>query len=506
MKNKIFKKIESLIMLILTTVLFLGGTINVNAVAQTIQLGKGEDVSAYLAGVKFKTKVTTSGEYVYCLDRFKLTAENVTGTLVGEKDAGFAYIIENGYPYKSLTGDRLKDYYITQTAIWWYLDETTGSGNLGADFKVSAQDPNGIRPYVKKLVDNAKKKKDEGYAKSSININVNSLNMELSSDKKYYISEYISVASSNISAYTVSVTDGAIVIAADGSEKTTFAASEKFKVKLPVTKVSDTKTTVKVTVSAKATVNKVYEYKPTNSNMQNFLPAILVPTTEDVKASKDLQIASSKVSIVKLDRTTGKPLAGAELVLKDSTGKELLTWTSTTNARVIRNLANGTYTVTEKKAPNGYKKITKPIEFTISDENQNIMVKVNNDPIVSVVTITKLDKSTEKPLAGAILVLKNSKGEVIERFETTNESFSITGLPYDTYTVSEEKAPNGYQKVNDVITFTINDEHLSYQVNFYNYPIVRVPDTASSSSLIMTIIGFIIIASTAFCVYKYVRR
>ncbi len=505
MKN-IFKKMKSLMAIILTSILFLSGTVNVNAVAQTIRLGSGEQVEAYLAGVKFQTKVTTSGEYVYCLDRAKATASNVTAILAGEKDAGFAYIIENGYPYKSLTGNRLKDYYITQTAVWWYLDETTGSGNLGADFKANAQDPNGIRPYVKKLVDNAKKKKAEGYTKSSINVNVNSLNMELSSDKKYYISDYLSVKSSNISAYTVSVSNGAVVIAADGKEKTTFAATEKFQVKIPVAKVTNTKTTVKVTVSAKATVNKVYEYRPTNSNMQNAMPAILVPTTEDVTSSTNLQIVSSKVSIVKLDKTTGKPLAGAELVLKDSTGKELLTWTSTTNTRVIRNLSNGTYTITEKKAPNGYKKLSKPIEFTIDSEHQNIMVKVNNEPRVSVITITKLDKSTEKPLAGAILVLKNSKGEVIERFETTKQSYSITGLPDDTYTVSEEKAPNGYQKVNDVITFTINDEHLSYQVNFYNYPIVTVPNTASSSSLIMTIIGLIIIASTAFCVYKYARR
>lgn len=506
MKNNIFKKLKSFMAVILTSVLLFGGAVNVNAVAQTITLGSGEQVSDYLAGVKFQTKVTTSGEYVYCLDRSKSTAKNVTATLVGEKDAGFAYIIENSYPYKSITGDRLKDYYITQTAIWWYLDETTGSGNLGADFKANAADPNGIRQYVKKLVDNAKKKKEEGYTKSSIKINTQSTNMELSSDKQSYISEYLSVTSSNISSYTVSVPEGVTVLAADGSVKTTFAASEKFKVKVPVSQISNTKMNIKVTVTAKATVNKVYEYKPTNSNMQNALPAILTPTTEEVTASTNLEVVSSKVSIVKLDKTTGQPLAGAELVLKDSTGKELLTWTSTTNARVIRNLANGTYTVEEKTAPKGYKKITKPIEFTISDEKQNIMVKVNNEPKVSVVTITKIDKSTEKPLAGAILVLKNEKGEVIERFETTTESYSITGLPDGTYTVSEEKAPNGYQKVDDVIKFTINEEHLSYQVNFYNYPIVKVPDTASNSSLIMTVIGLIIIGSTALYIYKYAHR
>ena len=144
--------------------------------------------------------------------------------------------------------------------------------------------------------------------------------------------------------------------------------------------------------------------------------------------------------------------------------------------------------------------------FTISDDNNNVVVKVNNEPKVSVITITKIDKSTEKPLAGATLVVKNEAGEEVARFVTTTESYALTGLPYGTYTVSEEQAPAGYQKVNDTIKFTIDENHLSYQVNFYNYPIVTVPNTAADSSIIMTIIGLIIISSTAAFIYKYAHR
>ncbi|MDD5888467.1 MAG: SpaA isopeptide-forming pilin-related protein [bacterium] len=506
MKRKMFKNVQLFLAFALTTILFLGNAINVKAVAQTITLGSGEKIDDYLAGVSFQTKVTTSGEYVYCLDRTKATAKNTTATLVGERDAGFAYIIENGYPHKNITGDRLKDYYITQTAIWWYLDETTGSGNLGSDFKVNASDPNGIRKYIKDLVDNAKKAKENGYPKATLSLNTTSNTMKLSSDKKYYISESLSVTGTNITAYTVSVSSGASVIAADGSEKTTFAASEKFKIKMPVSQVNNTQTAIKVEVTSEATVNKVYEYKPEKANMQNAMPAILVPTTKKVTASKTLEIDSSKVSIIKLDKATGQPLAGAELVLKDAAGNTIASWTSTTNAHVIRNLSNGTYTIEETKAPTGYKKLTKTMQFTITDEKKNIQVKIHNEPKESVITITKLDKSTEKPLAGATLVVKNSKGEVVARFTTTTESYVITNLANDTYTVEEESAPAGYQKVNDVIKFTIDDEHLSYQVNFYNYPIVTVPNTSSNSSIIMTIIGLIIIGSTVLYIYKYANR
>lgn len=505
MKNSIFSKIKLIFMLVLAAVVFLGNTINVNAAPQKITLGNGEKVNAYLAGIGFETKVTTSGEYVYCLDRTKATAKNVTATLVGEKDAGFAYIVENGYPYKNITGDRLKDYYITQTAIWWYLDDTTGSGNLTSDFKVKAEDPNGIRDHVKKLVIEAKKKKEEGYTKPTVTINVSNKEMKLSQDKKYFISENISVSSTNITSFTVSVPSGVVVVGADGAEKTTFASSEKFKVKVPVSMAKDTLSTIKVEVKTTATINKVYEYKPDDSRMQAALPAILSPTPVEVSASINLEILSSKVSIVKLDKTTGKPLAGAELVLKDASGNVISSWTSTTNSHVIRNLSNGTYTVEEKTAPKGYKKLTSPVQFTVTDEKQNIMVKVNNEPKVSVVTITKLDKSTDQPLAGAILVLKNEKGEVVKRFETTTESYVITGLANGTYTVEEEQAPAGYQKSNKVIKFTISDEHMSYQVNFYNYRIVQVPNTASNSSTLLMIIGLVMIASTSLYIYKYVK-
>lgn len=504
--NKLFKKVKSFMALMLTSVLFLGNAVNVNAVAQTITLGSGTQVDAYLAGIKFQTKVTTSGELVYCLDRTKSTAKNVEATLVGELDAGFAYLIQNGYPHKKITGDNMKDYYITQTAIWWYLDDTTGSGNLGSTFKVSAEDPHGIRTHVKNLVANAKKAKEQGYTKASIDTTVDTKDMKLSSDKKYYVSEPITVKGTNISTYKVSVSSGLITATTAGEEKSTFNASEKFIVKVPVSKVTATKATVKVTVSAESTVNKVYEYKPTNTKMQNALPAILHPTKETVEKTMQLTIGSSKVSIVKLDKSTGQPLAGAELVLKDATGKVLTTWTSTTNMHVIRNLSNGTYVVEETKAPTGYKKLKNPVMFTISDDNNNVVVKVNNEPKVSVVTITKLDKSTEKPLAGATLVVKNEAGEEVARFVTTTESYALTGLPHGTYTVSEEQAPAGYQKVNDTIKFTIDENHLSYQVNFYNYPIVTVPNTAADSSIIMTIIGLLIISSTAAFIYKYAHR
>ncbi len=511
MKNKLNSCLRLLAVMILTGVIFGTNLLNANAeAAKSITLDSAEDLQGYVAGTYFTVKKTTSNEYVYCVDITKKTAQNTTATLVGEKDAGFAYIMENGYPRKSFTGDYRKDYYITQTAVWWYIDEIQGTSNLSSGFKSTGSDPYKLRPYIKNLVEGAKKARANGYAKTSISTNVSNTSMKLSSDSKYYVSESITVTSSNISTYKVTIANapsGTIITDASGKEKSTFEKSEKFIVKVPATKVTNTTENIKINVSATGTVNKVYEYKPKIDNQQNVIPTVLIPTNENVSSTVNLNVESSKVTVIKLDKATNKALAGATLVIKDSNGKQVgQTWVSTTKEHVIRNLPNGTYTVEEVSAPKGYKTLKEGVKFTVSEKSQNITVKIYNEAKTNVVTITKLDGETGNVLEGAVLLVKDSSGKEIARFETGKESKVLTDLPDGTYTVEEVSAPAGYKKCDDVIKFTFDDEHSSFQVNFNNYPEVVVPNTASNSSIIMIVIGLLLVGSTAGFVYKNAKQ
>ena len=206
--KKTILKITKLLAIVLTMLLGLNNTVtNVNAAASSISLGQAESIPKLIGQTYFAIMRTTSGEYVYCLDINKQTVANQTLTLVGEKDAGFAYLMQNGYPAKNITGDRVSDIYITQTAVWWYLDSTTGSSNLSNNFKNTASDPRGLRPYISNLVNGAIDARNKGYATTSISINNSNKNMALSSDKKYYVSNAMSVNSSNVSRYEVSVSN-----------------------------------------------------------------------------------------------------------------------------------------------------------------------------------------------------------------------------------------------------------------------------------------------------------
>ena len=491
---KKFKKI--LVAILIAVVSYCTLTTTVNAVPDKIELGSPESVPGYVAGTHFTTKVSTSGELMYCLNIHKYTAQNSTAYLVGELDAGVAYIMLNGYPTKSFTGEKLKDYYITQTALWWYLDDTTGSSNLSASFKKNGSDKYNLRPYIKQLVSGAKTAKEKGYAKTTISASVSDNIMSMTSDGKNYVSEEVKVSSINISEYKVSITsgpEGTTVIDNNGKEKNTFSSNETFKVKVPVSKVDNMKETIKVKISATGKVYKAYEYQPEVQNQQNITPSIISPEAQNVETSIDLTISTSKITIVKIDKATGNALAGAKLVLRDSEGKEITSWTSTTLGHVIKNLPNGTYTVEEVEAPAGYELNKEVVTFTIGDNSREQKIKFYNEAKERVVNIIKVDQSTGQPLAGAVIVVKDANGKEAARFTSTTDPYVLTGLEDGTYTVEEISAPSGYQKSNEIYSFTLDAEHVSHQITIENAPVVDVPNTGVASSILLVILGLGII-------------
>ena len=499
------KHLKRLLTAVIALTLVITSMESVKAVSSSIQLGKATKTNAYIAGVSFNYKKTTGGTYVYCLSRHKNVAQNIKANLVNNSkyvDGGVLHIIKNGYPNKSITGDKAKDYYITQTAVWWYLDKAKGASNLGNDFKQTGSDKYGLRKYVKNLMQEGYNHRNESNtsvtdAKFTLTTTDNSMVLK----DAYYISNDIKIASSLSDNKTVTLTGAPAdtkVVKSDGTEFTYTGAftmgNGTFKVKVPASSLSDTAQSIKVSVTGVDSVEYTSnEYQPTDGKMQN---VALFESTEK-KGTKEvvLQIATSKVEILKVDIKTNQPLAGAKLVLKDSNGKVLSEWTSTVNAHIVRNLPDGSYTVEEVEAPAGYQLADRTTPFTINSMSKDLKITVKNVPLKSVVSITKVDQATNAPLAGAELVVKDMKGTEIARFVSTTEAYTLTDIANGTYTVEEVSAPAGYLKSNEVITFTVDNDHLSHQITFVNAKEVVVPDTASLPSAIMILIGMIITLS-----------
>ena len=473
------KKVGMLSLIIMMISSFFSGLVlNVEAtsVPKSFTATSEKYLDGYIAGYHFGKKKNSAGGYVYCNNIHKGTPHGEKMTLVGQAPAGIAYILSNGYPSKSITGNSDYDYYITQAAVWWYLDDTTGSNNLSKSFKTTGSDPHGLRKYVKSLVAAAKKVKS--YSTASLKVNNASSAMTLSSDKNYYVSNSIGVTAKSVSGKYSVFLSGApsgtrIVNASTLSDASSFATNEKFKVMVPVSSAQNLKTTITVNVKATGKVDKAYEYKSSDSSVQNVYGKALYPTTSNLSAKTTLNLATSKVSITKIDSKTKKGLAGATFVLYDNSGKQITTWTSTTGAHIIQNLPNGTYKLKETKAPAGYKISKELTTFTISDTKRNIAIKVENT-LYSKVSIIKIDSKTKVALAGAEFVLYDNSGKKITSWTSTGKAHVIQNLPNGTYTLKETKAPAGYKISKESTTFTISDTNRDVTVKVENTALTKL--------------------------------
>ncbi len=473
------KKVGMLSLIIMMIGSFFSGLVlNVEAtsVPKSFTATSEKYLDGYIAGYHFGKKKNSAGGYVYCNNIHKGTPHGEKMTLVGQAPAGIAYILSNGYPSKSITGNSDYDYYITQAAVWWYLDDTTGSNNLSKSFKTTGSDPHGLRKYVKSLVAAAKKVKS--YSTASLKVNNASSAMTLSSDKNYYVSNSIGVTAKSVSGkYSVSLSGAPsgtrIVNASTLRDASSFATNEKFKVMVPVSSAQNLKTTITVNVKATGKVDKAYEYKSSDSSVQNVYGKALYPTTSNLSAKTTLNLATSKVSITKIDSKTKQGLAGATFVLYDNSGKQITTWTSTTGAHIIQNLPNGTYTLKETKAPAGYKISKESTTFTISDTNRDVTVKVENT-LYSKVSIIKIDSKTKVALAGAEFVLYDNSGKKITSWTSTGKAHVIQNLPNGTYTLKETKAPAGYKISKESTTFTISDTNRDVTVKVENTALTKL--------------------------------
>lgn len=73
------------------------------------------------------------------------------------------------------------------------------------------------------------------------------------------------------------------------------------------------------------------------------------------------------------------------------------------------------------------------------------------------IKINKLDSETKEYVSGAILMIKNSKGETVATITTTNSASYIV-LEAGEYVLSEEAAPSGYELTTEKIYFSVDDE------------------------------------------------
>lgn len=109
------------------------------------------------------------------------------------------------------------------------------------------------------------------------------------------------------------------------------------------------------------------------------------------------------VKISKIDEDTNELIAGASLVVKDSSGDVIESFVTDGTVHELSGLANDTYTVEETNPPTGYAQSTTKTTFTIDDDSKEVLVEISNKKLV-VVPPTSTSMSTILLVLGFALV------------------------------------------------------------------------------------------------------
>lgn len=121
-----------------------------------------------------------------------------------------------------------------------------------------------------------------------------------------------------------------------------------------------------------------------------------------------------------------------------------------------------------------------------------------NEEAPTYVYISKQDATTGEELPDAELVLKDSKGNVIDSWKSGITPHKVEKvLAAGKYTLSETMAPEGYEKTTETVTFTVKEDGtVDKQVIMYNKPkeIPNSPPTGTSTFMFILIGSFILFA------------
>ncbi len=177
--------------------------------------------------------------------------------------------------------------------------------------------------------------------------------------------------------------------------------------------------------------------------------------SDQADANDQLNLVNKQVKVTKTDLTGEKEVEGAHLsVVEKDTGKTADTWTTGKEAHPVSGLEVGkTYILTETRPADGYV-TAESIEFTVEDDFKSELHQMKDAS--TKLEISKEDITTSKELPGAQLVIKDSEGNEIEKWTSSDKPHYIEMLPIGIYTLTETAPPALYMKAEDV-QFEVKD-------------------------------------------------
>ncbi|PGB76132.1 adhesin [Bacillus wiedmannii] len=165
------------------------------------------------------------------------------------------------------------------------------------------------------------------------------------------------------------------------------------------------------------------------------------------------------VEITKVDKETKDALADAVFEIQDAAGQVVAKITTDKKGHAqVTNLSVGTYKLVEVKAPKGYKQLVDPITFQIEKGmTKSLALTVENEMLdKGNVEVTKVDKDSQKALAGVVFEVQDEQGKVVTKVTTDKEGKAkVSDLSVGKYKLVETESLPGYKKLAKPVSFEI---------------------------------------------------
>ena len=179
---------------------------------------------------------------------------------------------------------------------------------------------------------------------------------------------------------------------------------------------------------------------------------------EIVKAHMTNEKIKGTMELSKVDISNGMLIPNAKFKIYKEDKKTVVVKGMTDQNGIAKfNLEYGKYYYQEYDAPNGYILDESLFPFEIKINGDIVKCQMTNKPETGGLIINKVDGKTGESLQGATFGLYCGKDKVLEGVTDQNGRLEITGLSIGTYTLKEEKAPAGYQNLNQQFEIKIDE-------------------------------------------------
>lgn len=341
--------------------------------------------------IKDKSVLNTYPGIVYILDNNNFDTSNGTCKTNG-----------------SCTDGQLNEY-LTQIAIWWYIDKVNGLDDTknysskgvestiveDADGKGKYDSDKNYQYYNNLSALDKQAIKASRYASKIDSLVTGALAYEgdnttpniglPSKDSITYTIEGDNIITSTITPISTSESFSGYTITANNSdvkvlntnlvEQTTFGRGESFIISMPTSLVKDGEISVDVSVEGSFSKKDAFFYKPTSTSLQTTVLGVINNSKEKVNLNLTYQIELGEGKFRKIDAETGNYVENAILSIMDSKGTTVSTF-ETSDKETVVTLPVGNYTVTETRVPDGYSAEKTTYDFEIKkDETTEIVLK-----------------------------------------------------------------------------------------------------------------------------------